>query len=74
MGTLFLRSLYDFLFNKLQKLEDALIKYMLTAADMVTGVTWETWVTGLTWLTWVTGVTWVTYLKGGDMGEMSDRG
>ena len=32
--------------NKLQKLEDALVDKMLTAADLGTGVTGVTWLTG----------------------------
>ena len=57
--------------NKLQKLEDALIKHMLTADDLIDrgdmgdssdmcGIGDSPMVRGVTWLTWVTRVTGVT--------------
>ena len=46
IGKVVFNFIKNFIFNKLQKLEDALLKHMLTAADLATEVTWVTWLTG----------------------------
>ena len=49
--------LQDLKKNKLQKLEDALVKQMLTAADRDDRADWSTGLTKLTKLTKLTGLT-----------------